>query len=542
MENMMFLFCLVTAYLFLVGYLGYRGYRGTKTATDYLIAGREVHPFVMAMSYGATFISTSAIVGFGGAAAVFGMGLLWLTVLNVFVGVFVAFVFIGVKTRAMGHRLNAHTFPELLGLRYDSRFLAVFSALIIILFMPLYTGVVLMGAAKFIEVRMGTHYEVALFFFSALVALYVIMGGLKGVMYTDAAQGAIMLFGICLLIFFTYYGLGGVVSAHEQLSNMSSAAPEKFLAGGHRGWTSMPEFGSPYWWTLVSTIVMGVGIGVLAQPQLAVRYMTVKSTMELNRAVLVGGIFITLMTGGAFTVGALSNVYFFGDSELNVISIVAVKGDVEQIIPVFIKRYLPFWLGDVFFVTLMAAAMSTASSQFHAMGTSAGHDLIKAFSKSKSDSSGILATRLGIFVTFMLSVGLAYVLPVYFESGIAIVARGTAIFFGLCAATFIPLFVGGLYSRRITKSAALAGALVGFAVSLFWLLFAQSSTASALQLCNAVLGRPHLFGTARTGFILWSEVDPLIVGLPLSILVTVIVSLISRPFTNEHLAKCFGKS
>jgi SSS family solute:Na+ symporter len=76
----------------------------------------------------------------------------------------------------------------------------------------------------------------------------------------------------------------------------------------------MPRFGSPIWWNLVTTIVMGVGIGVLAQPQLAVRFMTVKSGRELNRAVVSGGIFILMMTGVAFTVGRLSNVYFYQES------------------------------------------------------------------------------------------------------------------------------------------------------------------------------------------------------------------------------------
>ena len=61
----------VLVYLLLVVYLGWLGYSRTKTATDYLIAGRKVHPYVMAMSYGATFISTSAIVGFGGVAGMF---------------------------------------------------------------------------------------------------------------------------------------------------------------------------------------------------------------------------------------------------------------------------------------------------------------------------------------------------------------------------------------------------------------------------------------------------------------------------------------
>ena len=107
------------SYLVAVGYLGYRGYRGTRSATDYLLAGRRVHPYVMAMSYGSTFISTSAIVGFGGAAAVFGMGLLWLTFLNIFLGVFIASTVFGSRTRALGLRLDAHTFPEMNADRAD---------------------------------------------------------------------------------------------------------------------------------------------------------------------------------------------------------------------------------------------------------------------------------------------------------------------------------------------------------------------------------------------------------------------------------------
>ncbi|MDJ0707621.1 MAG: hypothetical protein QNJ46_30460 [Leptolyngbyaceae cyanobacterium MO_188.B28] len=76
--NLILLFTILLLYLIAVAYLGYLGYRQTKTAKDYLVAGRSVHPLVMTLSYGATFISTAAIVGFGGVAGLFGLGLLWL--------------------------------------------------------------------------------------------------------------------------------------------------------------------------------------------------------------------------------------------------------------------------------------------------------------------------------------------------------------------------------------------------------------------------------------------------------------------------------
>lgn len=69
------------------------GYKKTSSASDYLVGGRQMNPFVMALSYGATFISASAIVGFGGVAAAFGMGIQWLCFLNMFIGVVIAFIF-----------------------------------------------------------------------------------------------------------------------------------------------------------------------------------------------------------------------------------------------------------------------------------------------------------------------------------------------------------------------------------------------------------------------------------------------------------------
>ena len=84
---------IVIIYMFVIAWLGYLGYRQTKNASDYLLGGRKVNPIIMALSYGATFISASAIVGFGGVAATFGMGIQWLCLLNMFMGVVVAFIF-----------------------------------------------------------------------------------------------------------------------------------------------------------------------------------------------------------------------------------------------------------------------------------------------------------------------------------------------------------------------------------------------------------------------------------------------------------------
>lgn len=538
----------VVAYFLVVGYLGYRGYKGTLSATDFLIGGRKTHPYVMAMSYGSTFISTSAIVGFGGAAAVFGMGLLWLTVLNIFAGIFLAFVVFGARTRSMGLRLDAHTFPEFLGRRFQSRAIQGGAGAIVFLFMPLYASAVLIGAAKYFAQQLGISYEVSLLIFSSIIALYVMMGGIKGVMYTDALQATIMLLGMAALLILTYHLLGGVTAAHKELTGLVSMVPEKLAKGGHLGWTSMPKFGSPIWWTLVSTIVMGVGIGVLAQPQLAVRYMTVKSTRELDRAVPIGGVFILMMTGVAFVVGAVTNVYFVRTT--GKIAIAAAGGDVEKIIPMFITSSMPQWFSILFMLTLLSAAMSTLSGQFHVMGTSLGRDIVEQAIGKGRKTGGMFATRFGVILGILVSIYLGYALERHFgKTGTEIVARGTAIFFGLCACAFLPMYAGALWTRGITRAGAVWGMLTGALTSILWMLFVHEKESTALLLCNKLFGVRSLAirlvdgaeTFIRTGPLNWAFVDPLFIGLPLAILVTVVVSMFSRKLPDDHLRRCFGK-
>ena len=531
--NLTALIVILVVYLLATIGLGYLGWRHTKTAQDYMVAGRKIHPYIMAISYGATFISTSAIVGFGGVAANLGLGLLWLTFLNIFVGIFIAFAFFGKRTRLVGNNLEANTFPELLGKRYDSRAIQRLGGIVVFIFMPLYAGAVLIGAARFIEQTLNMQFAWALIIFTVIIALYVIVGGLKGVMYTDTLQGTIMLFGMIALLVLAYMKTpGGFIGTHQELTALAPLVPENLAAGGMLGWTTMPKLGSPIWWSLVSTIILGVGIGVLAQPQLAVRFMTVKSNRQLNRAVLIGGVFILLMTGIAFVVGALSNVYFY--TTAGKISVAMVEnGNTDLIMPAYINAAMPSWFVYVFMITLLAAAMSTLSSQFHTIGTSFGRDIFSrsrytANYKEEKTTKGIVATRIGILVGIILSLILGYYLP------ISIIARATALFFGTCAATFLPMYILGLFWKRANKAGALAGMLTGLVTSVFWMLFIHKANSSMIKLVTVMTGKDSLLGFP------WNSIDPILVAFPLAFIVTLIVTACTKPMPKELTDKAFA--
>jgi SSS family solute:Na+ symporter len=508
--------------------ISYIAYRRTRKGEDYLLAGRKVHPVIIGLSYGATFISTSAIVGFGGVAAQLGMGIIWLTVLCIGVGVLIAFVVYGKRTRQIGHELGAVTLPDLLAKRYRSNFMQYGTSIIILASMPLYSSAVLIGGSRFLETTLGVPYDSALIAFALITALYVVFGGILAVMYTDAFQGGIMAFGMVAILLFTYVTLGGVGTAHQDLTSMASLVPAGLANAGMNGWTAMPDLGSPIWFTLITTIVMGVGIGVLAQPQLIVRYMTAKNDRSLNRAIPVGGLFILLMTGVAFTVGALTNVYFYQNNGMISTAMVTVNGvtNIDNIIPLFINTAMPDWLVALFMLTLLAAAMSTLSALFHTMGSAAGHDLWthlrcsrlmpSNYRQERNANCSLRSNRIGTSIMILVSVGMALVMP---ES---IIARATAMFMGLCAAAFLPLYTLGVFSKRPSLLAAKASLVVGTSTWFLWTAFVHIKESSVIGISRFLFGSDALLVSP------WTVVDPLVIALPASVMALLIGVYVDR--------------
>jgi solute:Na+ symporter, SSS family len=523
---MFYLITFVLIYLLVIIYLSYLGYRRTVTVSDYLLAGRQMHPLVMAMGYVSTAISTSAIIGFGGASAVYGMSLVWLSFLNIFIGVWVAYVLFGKRTRKMGKALDAHTFPELLGRRYESRFIQGFSALVILFFMPMYAAAVLIGVSRFVEVYLKIPFATALLSFSLICACYVLWGGLKGVFYTSVFQAAIMTVAMIILGVSTYMLAGGPAEAHRSLSMLTPIVPDAYKAIGHRGFASMPALGSPIWWYVVTTMIMGVGIGALGQPQLSVRFMTVKSDQEIHRSIPFAAFFYLAITATAFIVGALTNVIFH--NHFGKLALEAAGGNIDKIVPLYIDHFYPQWFVALFLVTLMAAAMSTNSAQFHSLGTALSRDFFEQYlMKGRSVAETTIVTRLGIVFGIFATLILGFVLPE------GVVAVATALFFGLCGATFIPSYLFGLYWRKATGAAAKMSMVCGLAFSLVWMLFFHEPEAKAIGLCRALTGRDVLAGLP------WKMIDPQVIALPLAFAVFIVVALVTQPISEETVRKAF---
>ncbi len=518
--------------------LGWYGYKNTSNNQDFLLGRNKTSPLIIALSYGATFLSASAVIGFGGQTAVHGMSLMWLCFLNLFVGLVVAFLIFGKKTRKLGRKLGAATFADLLGKIYGSRGIRLFTAILILVMMPIYTAAVLKGGVNSLAVITGLteYYNYILIGLSLVVAVYVVYGGIIAVMYNDALQASIMFIGMLVILIVTWAYTGGITEGNEALVGLWEQRMGDIsglgVAPGFEGWTSVADFGSREWMTVVTTFIMGVGIGALTQPQLIVRYMSAKSDRDLDKSLLIGSIFIMVVVGTAYTVGPLTNIFFSNEhgglmsfEYLNSIGL-----GTDFIIPQFILEiFSDITFGEIFIslflLSLICASISTISALMHTIGVAGGYDIYSVFKSRKLnkdiDSQSINLNRATIVIFMVLVVVYCYLMPN------DIIAKATSVFMGVTAAALLPAYFYSLYCEKPIKFVAVSSIVVGTVSYLFSALFLNAGTCIFLPICKLITGTNVLFPDTTLAYL-----DPLMIALPLSVITLVFAILVKKKEPN----------
>jgi SSS family solute:Na+ symporter len=180
----------------------------------------------------------------------------------------------------------------------------------------------------------------------------------------------------------------------------------------------------------------------------------------------------------------------------------------------FISEIMPEWFVYLFTLTLVSAVISTISSLIHLQGSAFGQDILKNL--GYKSFLGMDGSRIGVLVGLAGAVILSYILPG------GIIAQATAFWFGICAAGFLPTMIGAFYWKKATKEGAIASIIVGFTVSVLGFLFLHGKEATAIGLSKALFGKDTLFAFPMT------HIDPLFYALPLSSIVFVVVSLMTK--------------
>ena len=178
---------------------------------------------VQAFAYVATYISAVALVGFGGLAHAYGLQMLLVAAGNVWFGTWAVYRFLAWPTRKWQERLGARTPAQLLGLGHGSPSLTRAMAFVFALFLGVYGSAVIKGAALLLAEILPVPVWALIWLVAIIVGLTVFIGGLRGVLYTEAMQGVVMLVGMLMLVGAIFSKVGGPWEGMQALAALPPA-------------------------------------------------------------------------------------------------------------------------------------------------------------------------------------------------------------------------------------------------------------------------------------------------------------------------------
>ena len=493
--TLLIIFCL------LVGYFSY-----TSKGNNFFLPDKNSNVSV-GFSYGATLMSTSAIVGFGGLAGWLGYSI-FTVMFALAITLFFTTRYIGPKIYNLNKKIKAQTYVELISKHYKSKQLGILLAIIIVVLVPFYSSAVMIGISKFINVFTGINYELSLIIFSIIIGLTVLHGGMKSVLKNDAMQGIVLIAGSIIILLYT---LGVHIIGTDYVATLTEAwnTSQDPITGmakkiGFIGYTSYPVFWSPGWMFLVSLLVFTIPVGMIALPQLQTRFLLAKNEESFKQISWYGLLLPMLIVVAFFVAGVTSNSFFYTTEGLT--GVWSAKG-VDSLIPKFITEGYPIWIGSVLFITMLAAAFSTINSLMHLMATTVSHDLGL---KEKGKVIGVLGV-----IVFALLISLV------FQKEPAFIARSTSLFFSILGGSLLPCIIG-IILKSSNGKAALMSFAGGTIASLIWIFFFHFKEAKLFGISQL------LFDTPVTMLGRYSFIDTVIPALVVSSVIFYVHSKFNR--------------
>ncbi len=413
----------------------------TQDSSGYLLGGRQLGPAVTALSAGASDMSGWMVMGLPGAMYLTGLSNIWIA-FGLIAGAYINYLIIAPRLRAYTELANdSITLPEFFENRFEdkTRLLRIVSSIVIIVFFTVYTSSGVVGGGKLFESSFGLSYELGLYVTAGVVVTYTLFGGFLAVSMTDFVQGCIMFIALVLVPVAILFDFGGYDAISDSVFKLSPSHLELTA-----GTTAVGIISSLAW-----------GLGYFGQPHIIVRFMAIRSIRDIKTARRIGMTWMIVALFGAMATG------FFGYAYVAETGI--EMGDPETIFIVLSQVLFHPLIGGFLLAAILAAIMSTVSSQLLVTSSSLTEDVYKAFiNKKASDKQLVLMGRICVLLVALAAIAMAYDR----ESSILNIVSNAWAGFG---AAFGPLIILGLYWKRMTFAGALAGIVVGASTVLIWI-------------------------------------------------------------------------
>ncbi len=483
-------------------YFGIAWWARASTTSDFYVASKGIHPVLNGMATGADWMSAASFISMAGLIAFLGYGG------SVFLmGWTGGYVLLAMLLAPYLRKHGKFTVPEFIGDRYYSNTARIVAVICLIIASLTYVIGQMKGVgvafSRFLEVEYGLGLGIGM----AVVWVYAVLGGMKGITYTQIAQYVVLIFAYTVPAVFISLQLTGMPIPQIGLGSKMIDGTDTYLLDkldlvvtdlGFKEYTTA-KLGSSLNMFMYTLSLM---IGTAGLPHVIMRFFTVPSVKAARSSAGWALVFIAMLYTVAPAVGAMARLNLIntiqpangenlvydqrpqwfknwertgllkfedknGDGKIQYSAdkttneMVKVDRDIMVLANPEIAQ-LPNWVIALVAAGGLAAALSTAAGLLLAISSAISHDLMKGvFTPKISEKNELLAGRVVMTLAILVS-GYLGLNPPGFAAGTVALA------FGLAAASIFPALMMGIFSKTINNKAAVAGMIAGIGVTLLY--------------------------------------------------------------------------
>ncbi|MCW8942873.1 MAG: cation acetate symporter, partial [Gammaproteobacteria bacterium] len=482
-------------------YIGIAFWARAGSTSEFYIAGGGIHPIANGMATAADWMSAASFISMAGLIAFFGYGG------SVFLmGWTGGYVLLAMLLAPYLRKYGKFTVPEFIGDRYYSKTARIVAVICLIVASVTYVIGQMKGIgvafSRFLEVS----YEMGLAVGMGIVFIYAVVGGMKGITYTQIAQYCVLICAYTIPAIFISLNLTGNPIPQLGLGSMLTGTETYLLDRLDQVVTELgfAEYTTSARLSTLNTFVytLSLMIGTAGLPHVIIRFFTVTKVSDARVSAGWALIFITILYTTAPGVAAMARLNLHetiapageqnlayderpdwfknwektgllkfedknGDGRIQYTAdkatneMVKVDRDIMVLANPEIAR-LPNWVIALVAAGGLAAALSTAAGLLLAIASAISHDLLKGvFRPDITEKQELLASRIAMAGAIALAGYLGFNPPDF--------AAGTvALAFGLAASSIFPALMMGIFSKRINREGAIAGMIAGISVTLLY--------------------------------------------------------------------------
>ena len=405
---------------------------------DYFLGGRQMGPWVSALSAGASDMSAWVLMGLPASIYALGVGQAWIAI-GLAIGYALSWIIEAPRLRRYSIAAkDSITIPQYLTNRFLSanRAMQVVCAAIFLVAYTIYAASSIKACGTLFNTVVGIDPTVAMYIAAVIIVSYTFLGGFSAVCWTDFFQGMLMLSALLIAPIFALV----LVQSGQGVSTL-----DQVPAGYWRLFTS--------WQDIVSGL--GWGLGYFGMPHIIIRFMSVRSDKDIRKSASIGITWTVLILGFAVA-SALIGRMFLGEIE-----------DTSTVFIQMVRRIFPPLISGVLLSAILAASMSTADSQLLSSASAFASDVYKPILRKgqATDREMLWVSRLVVLAIAIV----ALIIASNPNSGSIMDLVGNA--WGVFGAAFGPAILLSLFWRRLTFGGAVSGIVAGALVDILWLAF-----------------------------------------------------------------------